>query len=115
MGYERESDIRDPFYYRQPSANFIEDLQKPYHTVKPDWFCRKNAAAGEADAGGAYIHNRFDDPEGLLETVLEDFALFGRVYGVGGSQYPIYLVYGATPRSHPGRGERHLHGFSKSV
>ena len=63
MGYERESDIRDPFYYRQPSASFIEDLQKPYHTVKPDWFCRKNAAAGEADAGGAYIHNRFDDPE----------------------------------------------------
>lgn len=97
MGYSRESDIRDPFYDKQPPKSFIEELKKPYHRVKPDWFCRTAAEEGEAEACGAYIVSQFFDPEGLLDTVLEDFALFGKVYGVGGNRYPIYLVQGETP------------------
>ena len=98
MGYVNYGqEIRDPFFEDQPPKAFIEDLKKPYHTVRPVWFGRTQAHEDEVSAAGAYILNRFPDPEGLLETALADFALFGRVYGVGGDRYPIVLEYGQTP------------------
>ena len=98
MGYVNYGqEIRDPFLAQQPPRAFIEDLKKPYHTVRPPWFGRTQVHPQEIDAHGAYIVDRFPDPEGVLETAIADFELFGKVYGVSGNRYPIILEYGETP------------------
>ena len=68
------------FYLPQPELGFIDQLRSPVHTEKPQWFCRKNVAEGEADAEGLYIVNNFPDEEKLLETAVEDFGVFSKVF-----------------------------------
>ena len=86
----------EKFYLPQPELGFIDRLRSPVHTAKPKWFCRKNAADGEADAEGLYIVNNFPDEENLLETAIEDFGEFSKVYEIGGNRYPIVLQYCET-------------------
>ncbi len=98
MGYVNYGqEIRDPFFENQPPKVFVEDLKKPYHTVRPAWFGHRRVQSDEIDAHGIYLVNRFPDPEGLLETATADFELFGKVYGIAGDRYPVVLEYDRTP------------------
>lgn len=86
----------DPFFYDQPPLLFVDELKKPLHEKKPAWFARRALASEEADAADAYLVNEFPDPEHLLETAVEDFAVFLQVYKMAGERYPVYLHYGKT-------------------
>ncbi len=89
--------LTDPYFYNQPELGFIEDLKKPLHEAKPDYYGKRAIESGEVDVHGLYIAQKFAaDPEKLLETIYEDFALFLKVYGIGGDQFPIYLEIGET-------------------
>ena len=86
----------DPYFYEQPPLKFVDELRKPVHMDKPEWFGRTERKAGEVSALGAFVRNEFPDAEGLLETVVDDFQLFLQVHEVGGDIYPIRLVQKAT-------------------
>jgi len=87
----------DPFFDRQPTLSFIEDLKKPLHKKAPPYYGKREMAEGEIDARGIYINDRYpDDPEGLLETVYADLDRFFAVYGMGGDRYPVNIVKGDT-------------------
>ncbi len=80
----------------QPPLKFVDELRKPVHTGKPEWFGRNRLNEGEVSAEGTYLINEFPDAEGLLETVIDDFNLFLQVHEIGGTQYPITLVQKPT-------------------
>lgn len=82
----------DPFFYKQPSLRFVDELRKPLHTQKPSWFCRKDPDIGEVSVVGAYLVNEFPDNEKLLETAEADLKVFMQIYGVSGERYPIRLI-----------------------
>jgi len=86
----------DPFFYQQPPLQFIHELKQPVHQSKPTWFRRTVATEGEVDASGAYLINGFPDPEGLLETALEDFSCFLQIYRIAGNRYPLRITQGET-------------------
>ena len=86
----------DPFFYKQPSLAFVDELCKPVHTSKPEWFGRKKLEKGEVFVKEAYIVNEFPDEEGLLETAVDDFTIFLQVYELNGKKYPIKLVQKPT-------------------
>ena len=70
----------------------MDELRKPVHMEKPEWFCRTTPDYGEVSAMGAYLMNEFPDEEKLLETAVADFNIFLQVYGIGGDAYPIKCV-----------------------
>ncbi len=85
----------DPFFDKQPPLSFVEDLKKPLHVSKPEYYGKREIEAGEIDAHGIYIDTLYpDDPDGLLETVYTDLKLFFDIYGIGGDKYPIKIVKG---------------------
>lgn len=86
----------DPYFYKQPSLSFIEELRKPLHTEKPKWFGRRELREGEVSVRGAFLVNEFSDEEKLLETAVEDFRKFLSVFEVEGERYPIKLVHRQT-------------------
>ena len=86
----------DPFFYKQPPLGFVDALRAPVHMSKPEWFQSRSANAGEVSVQEAYLMNVFPDPEGVLETAVEDFDKFLQVYGIRGWQYPILLVKADT-------------------
>jgi len=86
----------DPFFYKQPPLLFVEELKKPLHSEKPDWFCRSVPDAGEVSTAGMYLHREFPDNEGLLETAIADFEAFLSVYEISGNRYPVKLAYRET-------------------
>ncbi len=87
----------DPFFSNQPPLSFIEDLKKPLHQEKPEYFGKKEKSQSEIDVSGLYIANKFaDDPNELLETIYADFNNFLKVYEIGGNRFPIYLDKGDT-------------------
>lgn len=89
-------DVRDPFFYKQPPFLFVEELKAPVHKEKPEWFNRTDKETDEADVREIYLDNQFTDPEGLLETVEQDFERFCCVYEIGGHSYPLRLHKGKT-------------------
>lgn len=87
----------DKYFDKQPPKGFVDLLKEPVHQQKPAYYGKRDRAAGEVDARGIYLANQYpDDPEGLLDTVYQDFSLFTQVYGIGGNAYPIELVKGNT-------------------
>ena len=86
----------DPYFYEQPPLKFVDELRKPVHVDKPEWFGRTKCEEGEVSAAGTYVCNEFPDEEGLLQTVTDDFACFLKVHEIGGSAYPIRLVHKST-------------------
>lgn len=86
----------DPYYYKQPQLSFVEELRKPLHVQKPEWFGSRELKAGEVSAAGAFLVNSFPDEEKLLETAVEDFEKFLRVFEAEGHRYPIRLLQGQT-------------------
>lgn len=86
----------DPFLEKQPPLSFVDELCKPLHSRKPDWFQKRQPTADEVSAEGVFILSEFPDEEGLLTTAIDDFALFSRVYGIDGNRFPIRLKKGET-------------------
>lgn len=86
----------DPFFYKQPPLLFVDELKKPVHTEKPNWFRRRDPGTGETAVMGAFLRNDFQDEEGLLQTAIEDFKRFLHVFDIAGEQYPVKLVKGET-------------------
>ncbi len=88
----------DPYFYNQPSLDFIQDLKKPLHNEKPEYYGKRKIQNGEIDVHGLYIAEKFcDDKENLLETIYSDFALFLKVYEIqDGKKFPIYIKKGNT-------------------
>lgn len=87
----------DPFYNRQPSPGFIEDLSSPVHARAPLGFSSEKAPrVGEVSAKGLYIKTAFPEGEVLLESAYKDFDAFIRVTGIGGDLYPLVLQKGAV-------------------
>ena len=71
---------RDPLPSLE-SWKFIEELKKPRRRHFP--WTRRSAAPGEADLSrGTCLNNAFPDPEGRLETVLDDWKNFQREGGL---------------------------------
>lgn len=85
----------DEFYYKQPPLDFVNELKTPYYKEKNPGFGR-NAEKGEVSVNGVYLDKRFEDKEGLLETVYSEFERFSKLYGIGGSNYPIIIEKGIT-------------------
>ena len=86
----------DPYFYKQPPLLFVDELRKPIHVVKPEWFGRNELGNGEVSAAGAFLMNEFPDEEGLLETAVDDFNLFLQVHDARGERYPIRMIYKET-------------------
>ncbi len=87
-----------PFIPGVRLPSFVQDLKKPVFTTKPSFYGHRMKKDGEIDAHGIYLANTFcDDPDNLLETVYKDFAVFTRVYGIGGTTYPVTLKKGPAP------------------
>lgn len=82
----------DFFFDKQPPLLFVDELRKPLHIQKPEWFGRTEPREGEICIQEAYIINEFPDEEKLLETATEDFGLFISLYDIAGDKYPIKIV-----------------------
>ena len=96
--------LTDPFFDKQPPLAFIDELKKPLHAEKPEYYGKRNIRAGEADARGIYINEFYsctEEEDGLLDTVYHDFSLFTKVYGIDRAAnpqktFPINIVKGKT-------------------
>lgn len=82
----------DPYFYEQPSLSFVEELKKPLHEKKPKWFGRTELREGETLVSGMFLLDEFPDQENLLETAVEDFLWFLKVYEIEGNRYPVRLM-----------------------
>ena len=82
----------DPYFYMQPTLSFVEELRKPLHVQKPQWFGRTKLQEGEANVTGAFLINEFPDEEKLLDTAVQDFQVFLKVHEAEGDRYPVKLV-----------------------
>ncbi len=85
----------DPFFYDQPELRFVDELRSPLFKEKQLGFGEREPLADEIDCRGAYIDFKFPDEAGLLETAVEDFANFARVFEFAGKRYPIKLEFTA--------------------
>ncbi len=98
MGGYYSSGNEDIFFSDQPPKEFVEALKAPVHGSAPlNFGKRKCARAGEADASGIYIKQKFPDTDGALDTVYADFEEFRKVCGISGEGYPVILEKGITP------------------
>ena len=86
----------DPYFDQQPPLLFVEELKRPVHIQKPEWFGRTKLQDDEVYVGGAYLVNEFFDEEKLLETAIDDVNRFFTVYCIGGERYPVRLVQRET-------------------
>ena len=76
----------------QPPKAFVEELKRPMHSVPPAHFrAACEPLEGEIGICGAFLDKCYPDPEGLLDTVCEDFEAFARVCGFWGDRVPIRL------------------------
>ena len=81
----------DPFYYDQPTLEFIDELKRPLHEAKPSWFGRKNKKHGEANVFGMYLDRGDFQNEALLCSAYEDFLRFLEIYEISGTSYPVKI------------------------
>ena len=79
----------DRFFEDQPPIEFVESLKSPVHTEAPYNFGSGAAGDGEVDVTGIYLREKFDDPDGLLNTAYDDFECFLSVCKISGKRYPI--------------------------
>ncbi|MBE6931601.1 MAG: hypothetical protein E7463_15135 [Ruminococcaceae bacterium] len=86
----------DPFFDNQPPLSFVEDLKKPMHICRPARWNVRPAAGSEVFVPSIRLEKDFPDPDGLLDTMYDDFSLFLKVYGHDGGTYPIRTVCGAS-------------------
>ena len=82
---------RDPFFEDQPPLSFLDDLKSPLHAEKPAGFGVRQPDADEVCVSGLYLDSDFPDPEGLLETIYDDFTRFLLVTEVFGMRIPVRI------------------------
>ena len=87
---------RDPFFADQPPLRFLDDLKSPVHTEIPAGFGERVCASGEVSVCGMYLVKAFPDPEGLLETIYDDFTRFLSICGIGGTRIAVTARYAET-------------------
>ena len=88
---------KDPFFEAQPPLSFVEDLKKPLHLKKPKNYGTRERTEQEIDARGLFIAEFFpDDPDGLLETIYDDFKRFTACFEIAGNRFPVVLKKGET-------------------
>ena len=87
----------DPFFTDQPELEFLEDLKSPLWKERPAGFGERAIEEGEIDVSGLYLETGFPDPEGLLETIYDDFAKFLRVTRIAGRRIPVRIAEAETP------------------
>lgn len=88
--------FKDYFFDKQPPMLFIDDLKKEYHSEKPVPFGPRAKADNEIEVIGLYLSKEFEDKEGLLETVYEDFEKFIAICEIKGDKIPVRTVYKET-------------------
>jgi len=81
----------DPFYYDQPSRDFIDMLCEPLFKKAPEGFGKRSIREDEVNAAGIYIDKGDFSSSPLLATVFEDFRCFAKVYKIAGNRYPVRL------------------------
>ncbi len=84
----------DRFYEKQPEPRFVDVLCAPLHKEAPLGFGDGVPSDGEISVSGVYLISEVSDPEGLLETAINDFESFLSVCGVDGDSYPVRLAIG---------------------
>ena len=87
----------DPFFADQPELSFLEDLKSPLWKEKPAGFGERAMEEGEIDVSGLYLDSGFPDPDGLLETIYDDFTRFLLVTEVFGMRIPVRIEQTAMP------------------
>ncbi len=87
----------DPFFTDQPPLLFLEDLKSPLWKEKPAGFGERVIEEGEIDVSGLYLDAGFPDPEGLLETICDDFTRFLRITEIAGARMPVRIEKAETP------------------
>jgi len=87
----------DPFFSDQPPLSFLDDLKSPVHSECPAGFGVREKAEGEIDVSGLYLDSDFPDPDGLLETIYDDFTRFLLTTKVFGMKVPVRIVEAETP------------------
>jgi len=83
----------DPFFFEQPPLRFIEELKRPLHQKKPDFFGNGEKRDDEISVDGIFVIKDFPDEKTVLKTIYDDFEQFVRVCGIAGNRYPIRLIY----------------------
>ena len=87
----------DPWFSKQPPLTFVEELKKPIHTEKPNYYGKREIKENEISVDGLFIATKFcDDPKNLLETIYDDFDKFLKLYEIGGNKFPVHLKKGDT-------------------
>lgn len=87
----------DPFFEKQPSLSFIEELKQPIHRTKPYYYGKRKIDDNEVYLKGLYLSNKFaDDHDNLLETIYADFNRFLKIYEIDGVTFPILLKKGES-------------------
>lgn len=81
----------DPFYYKQPPLEFIDELKRPFYEKKPDGFGKRGMRDGEVSVAGIYLDSGDFYENELLDSAFGDFLRFSQIYGIEGKAYPIYL------------------------
>ena len=84
----------DPFHFRQPPLEFLEDLTRPLHTETPAGWNTRPRGENEAWIRGAELIIEFPDPEGLLDTAYEDFREFLKVSLIEDGAYIFRIIKG---------------------
>lgn len=82
----------DRFFDEQPSNDFVEELKKPVHSSKPDFFGKRDMESEEIDFCGMYLDIKFPDEGELLKTAYDDFNTFLSVYEIGGNRIKVEVV-----------------------
>jgi len=87
----------DPFLNEQPPVGFLDKLMGPVHVEKPINWNLRVPAAGEVGFVQVRLSPEFPDPEGVLDTLYEDFHDFCRCYDLAETPdgYRIRSVFSA--------------------
>ena len=81
----------DPFFYKQPPTDFVEELKKPYHRERVFGYKSRSPVGEEICVNGLFIKTRFPEDKGLLDTAYADLEEFTALYGIGGDSFPIII------------------------
>ncbi|MBR3761390.1 MAG: hypothetical protein IKK59_01475 [Lachnospiraceae bacterium] len=84
----------DEFFDKQPDAQFIDELRRPYHSKPPKHLDRRELFDGEVYVKGIYIRAKVAEWDEVLATAYEDFASFLAITGIAGEEYPINIIQG---------------------
>ncbi len=80
ISYDSKMFFEDPFFKKQPSFSFKQDLEKAVYATKPSHFGKRDKAQNEVYINGAVLCASDFDQNACLETVFADFKGFIRLF-----------------------------------